>query len=1223
MKQFIRLTAVAVLFLFLGLSMSSAQEVTFTSGPAVSPATGAQNGGFFWGDVNGDGYLDVFIASNNILLNSGGTSFAPVSTMTASVTANVNSVGGLMADFNGDGVLDLWSTNGGSPQSGLYYNSSGVLTASGNAGQLSAAVGTGQVFEGLAVAPIDHSNYLSAAWAATDAITGAYPGDGTDFNKGSGIVLMKGGATGFTKVGVQRGTAPATAAVTESFDSVAAGTAFAHIGWSPSDISCVDTVDPFGAATNRVLKVHVHNYNAAAVLKLVLPSGKTLANYNTFTGKFYWAQGDVGYKSVIAEAYQTMPTGQAYNNAANQIGSYNHAANGSTAWETYSFDITNTRTYHDTVYIAFGINCSGKGTINVSASDSTTIWYADSITLSYKAAAVVATVSIDTSLAFESWDPRFFDANNDGYQDLLMPSFRHGFARIDTGTSGARKGCVLYLNDGTGNFVVPTATSLGRTIYSVGASGASTTGDTGIIVDDTVRHLSAIGCQVGDLNNDGIDDLFLNGLNATDNIDGNGSYVADVILYGKGDGTFTYKWDGSHVVLKNGIAQATGQRSICIGDYNNDGLPDILTSETFSPQHLYRNNGNGTFTDVASQDGLTAGGSQRSDQFVDYNNDGFLDTYIYTGGNSVLLKNGGNSNHWIGFTPVGTGHNISAVGARFILYAQHGTLKQIRGIRASGGSAGQGTEARANFGLGINKSIDSVVVWWPDGAKATYTGLAVDKYWTIKEGSAIPNMPTLVYPANAVTAALVMDTLKWNPATSALGYSVQVSMDPTFTNTAMMAVNKTVGSHATDTTYVYSLGAATKYYWRVAAVNGGFTSSYTAANNFTTAGAAAAAVPTVVTPASGSTNQAAALTMKVRKTADASRYLWQVSIQSSFATFAVNDSTADTTYAASLTGGLTYYVRVAGLNDLGASAFSSIDTFSVMAVPARPSLSTPANNLTNVISDSVRFTWSKVSNASSYDLKLMTVSSTKQYSTTDTTYQVKGLAKLTNYTWQVQSDNIGGSSGYTSTFAFTTVIAAPAAPTLVAPRSTTAEKRLTTFVWNTVPFATKYRVQVATDNAFASVIRDTTVAFDTTVTLAQHLDAETPYFWRAAGINDGGLGTWATAVTFTTGDVDAVGKAANEVPKTFALMQNFPNPFNPSTTIQYDIPKSAFVTLKIYDVLGRLVTTLVDGIQTASSYQVQWNATAQSSGVYFYRIQARSQDGSSTFTSVKKLLLMK
>ena len=134
------------------------------------------------------------------------------------------------------------------------------------------------------------------------------------------------------------------------------------------------------------------------------------------------------------------------------------------------------------------------------------------------------------------------------------------------------------------------ATTIGHpTIYALDSIKLNTAGndsieyasahaDTGIIVDDTVRHFAAIGEQWGDLNNDGIEDLILNGLNANDNRDGNGNYVADVILYGKGDGTFTYKWDGVHVVANNGLVQATNQRAISVGDYNNDGWADIYTS---------------------------------------------------------------------------------------------------------------------------------------------------------------------------------------------------------------------------------------------------------------------------------------------------------------------------------------------------------------------------------------------------------------------------------------------------------------------------------------------------------------------------------------------------------------------------------------------------------------------------------------------------------------------
>jgi hypothetical protein len=105
--------------------------------------------------------------------------------------------------------------------------------------------------------------------------------------------------------------------------------------------------------------------------------------------------------------------------------------------------------------------------------------------------------------------------------------------------------------------------------------------------------------------------------------------------------------------------------------------------------------------------------------------------------------------------------------------------------------------------------------------------------------------------------------------------------------------------------------------------------------------------------------------------------------------------------------------------------------------------------------------------------------------------------------------------------------------------------------------------------------------------------------------------------------ITAVTNSSTEIPKEFALNQNYPNPFNPSTTIQYDLPKASFVKLYVYDVLGRVVANLADGIQSANSYTVQWNASNLSSGIYFYRIDARSQDGSKDFTSVRKLVLLK
>ncbi len=88
-------------------------------------------------------------------------------------------------------------------------------------------------------------------------------------------------------------------------------------------------------------------------------------------------------------------------------------------------------------------------------------------------------------------------------------------------------------------------------------------------------------------------------------------------------------------------------------------------------------------------------------------------------------------------------------------------------------------------------------------------------------------------------------------------------------------------------------------------------------------------------------------------------------------------------------------------------------------------------------------------------------------------------------------------------------------------------------------------------------------------------------------------------------------------PKEFKLEQNYPNPFNPSTTIKFSIPRASFVTLNIYNILGREVTSLVNEEKTAGSYQIQFDAGSLASGVYFYKIQAGS------YIQTKKMILLR
>jgi hypothetical protein len=91
----------------------------------------------------------------------------------------------------------------------------------------------------------------------------------------------------------------------------------------------------------------------------------------------------------------------------------------------------------------------------------------------------------------------------------------------------------------------------------------------------------------------------------------------------------------------------------------------------------------------------------------------------------------------------------------------------------------------------------------------------------------------------------------------------------------------------------------------------------------------------------------------------------------------------------------------------------------------------------------------------------------------------------------------------------------------------------------------------------------------------------------------------------------------SQAPEQFALAQNYPKPFNPSTVINYELPIIGPVTLKVYDVLGKEIATLVNETKSAGSYTVEWNASKFASGADFIKLTANH------FSSVRKMLMIK
>jgi hypothetical protein len=113
------------------------------------------------------------------------------------------------------------------------------------------------------------------------------------------------------------------------------------------------------------------------------------------------------------------------------------------------------------------------------------------------------------------------------------------------------------------------------------------------------------------------------------------------------------------------------------------------------------------------------------------------------------------------------------------------------------------------------------------------------------------------------------------------------------------------------------------------------------------------------------------------------------------------------------------------------------------------------------------------------------------------------------------------------------------------------------------------------------------------------------------------LGSWMLVDNLAFSNLTAVEEQDNNRPEIFSLKQNYPNPFNPSTTISYSLSKSSYVKLRVYNILGKELTTLVDGFQSAGNHSAHFLASNMASGIYFYRLEAEG------YTAMKQMLLVK
>jgi len=211
----------------------------------------------------------------------------------------------------------------------------------------------------------------------------------------------------------------------------------------------------------------------------------------------------------------------------------------------------------------------------------------------------------------------------------------------------------------------------------------------------------------------------------------NQSSQSDVLYRNNGNGTFT------DVTQEAGVVNTNDGREVAFGDFDNDGYLDIYVTNTYQANILFHNNGNGTFTDIAQMAGVDCTKPGGAITLGDYDNDGDLDIYLGVfGGNraNVLYRNKGNDNHWLVVKTKGVVSNRDGIGARVRIVA--GEISMIREVSGGSGYLSQNS-LPVEFGLGSYPQADTITVSWPSGIVDTFYAAMANKFYTAIEGSSL------------------------------------------------------------------------------------------------------------------------------------------------------------------------------------------------------------------------------------------------------------------------------------------------------------------------------------------------------------------------------------------------------------------------------------------------------------------------------------------------------
>jgi hypothetical protein len=210
--------------------------------------------------------------------------------------------------------------------------------------------------------------------------------------------------------------------------------------------------------------------------------------------------------------------------------------------------------------------------------------------------------------------------------------------------------------------------------------------------------------------------------------------------------------------------------------------------------------------------------------------------------------------------------------------------------------------------------------------------------------------------------------------------------------------------------------------------------------------------------------------------------------------------------------------------------------------------------------------------------------------------------------------NSSGAGLYSAIWSFTTTLAPPASPQLLYPNNnkTTAPLEMI-FAWSAVVSAQSYQLQISQRVDFSEIEQEKSELSEPSCKIVG-LEYRTVYYWRVRARNSGGEGEYSAVFTFKTGSTEVSIFSGAALPSRLALLPNYPNPFNPVTTITFAVPEKAKgdVTVEVYNNCGQCVRRLYEGPAEPGVHSVKWDSRNHrgeqvSSGVYVCRVRAGDQ----------------